>query len=399
MEATIGGTKRHLLELARGLRGAGWEVEVACPRVRGAAFGDVSFWDDLAAAGIPTHEVAMERRPLSAVNALAARRLAGLLGRRRFDVVHAHSSIAGAVARLALLFSGALTGALSGGRHRPRLVYTPHGLAFLTPGSAPRRHFYLAVERALGLVTDRLIAVSPTEATAATEHGVVPPERVVTVPNGVDLGDLASPARRAAVRRAEGWGGGPVVGTVARMTPQKDPQTWLAVAARLAAERPEARFVWVWGGEEEPEVRRRAGDLGLEGRLIFPGYRADARHLLGAFDVFLLTSRFEGLPYTPIEALAAGTPVVATDVVGTRDVVRDGETGLLAPPGDVAALAAQVARLLDDGALARRLAVAGRADVLARFSLEAMVARTAATYEALLVAPLSPGEPLLPCGC
>ena len=144
-----------------------------------------------------------------------------------------------------------------------------------------------------------------------------------------------------------------MVGTVARMTPQKDPETWLAVASRLAATRPDVRFVWVWGGEQEPHVRQRARELGLEGRLDFAGYREDARQLLGAFDVFLLTSRFEGLPYTPIEALASGTPVVATDVVGTRDVVRHGETGLLAPPGDVDALAGRVARLLDDRAPGR----------------------------------------------
>ena len=171
------------------------------------------------------------------------------------------------------------------------------------------------------------------------------------------------------------------------MTPQKDPETWLAVASRLAAARPDVRFVWVWGGEQEQHVRQRARELGLEGRLDFAGYREDARQLLGAFDVFLLTSRFEGLPYTPIEALASGTPVVATDVVGTRDVVRHGETGLLAPPGDVDALAGRVARLLDDGRLAGRLAGAGRADVRKRFSLQAMVTRTAALYESLLSGP------------
>ena len=210
---------------------------------------------------------------------------------------------------------------------------------------------------------------------------------MVTIPNGVDLLNLTGPQERETIRRREGWDGAPVVGTVARMTPQKDPETWLAVASRLAATRPDVRFVWVWGGEQEQHVRQRARELGLEGRLDFAGYREDARQLLGAFDVFLLTSRFEGLPYTPIEALASGTPVVATDVVGTRDVVRHGETGLLAPPGDVDALAGRVARLLDDGRLAGRLAGAGQADVRKRFSVQAMVTRTAALYESLLSGP------------
>jgi glycosyltransferase involved in cell wall biosynthesis len=376
MEATIGGTKRHLLELARGLRAAGWEAEVACPRVRDAAFGDVSFWEDLAAGGVPAHEVAMERRLLSATNARAVGALATLIRRGRFDIVHAHSSIAGALARPAARLAG------RAGR-RPRTVYTPHGFAFLTPGSAARRRLLLTAERALGRITDRLIAVSPTEAEHAVAWGVVPLRKVETIPNGVDLSRPTGPEERGAIRRREGWDGAPVVGTVARMTPQKDPETWLAVASRLAAARPDVRFVWVWGGEQEQHVRRRAREMGLEGRLEFAGYREDARQLLGAFDVFLLTSRFEGLPYTPIEALASGTPVVATDVVGTRDVVRHGETGLLAPPGDVDALAGRVARLLEDGELAGRLAGAGREDVRNRFSLQAMVARTAALYESL----------------
>ena len=381
MEATIGGTKRHLLELTRGLRGAGWDVEVACPRVRDAAFGDTSFWDDLAASGIPAHEVAMERRPLSAPNARAVGALGDLIRRGGFDLVHAHSSIAGAVARPAARLASGRAG------KRPRTVYTPHGFAFLTPGSFARRRLLLLAERALGRITDRLIAVSPTEAREAIAWGVVAPQKVATIPNGVDLPGLTGPQEREAIRRREGWDGAPVVGTVARMTPQKDPETWLAVASRLAATRPDVRFVWVWGGEQEQHVRQRARELGLEGRLDFAGYREDARQLLGAFDVFLLTSRFEGLPYTPIEALASGTPVVATDVVGTRDVVRHGETGLLAPPGDVDALAGRVARLLDDGRLAGRLAGAGQADVRKRFSVQAMVTRTAALYESLLSGP------------
>jgi glycosyltransferase involved in cell wall biosynthesis len=379
MEATIGGTKRHLLELAGGLRDGGWDVTVACPRVRGDAFGDVTFWDDLASAGVPARELAMERRPMGLVNARAVASLALLLRREGFDLVHAHSSIAGAVARPAALLAGAGRPA-----RRPAVVYTPHGFAFLAAPAGRRRAAFLAVERALGGLTDRLIAVSTTEAGAAVEHGVVPRRRVATIPNGVAMAAPPTPAGRAEVRRREGWGAAPIVGTVARMTPQKDPQTWLEAAALLAESRPDVRFVWVWGGEQEDDVRRRAAALGLADRLLFPGYRSDARDLIGAFDVFLLTSRFEGLPYTAIEALAAETPVVATDVVGTRDVVRHGSTGLLAPAGDVSGLARHVAALLDDRALAGRLARAGRADVVARFSVPAMVAQTAAVYEALL---------------
>lgn len=373
MEATIGGTKRHLIDLAMGLRAAGWEVEVACPRVRDAAIDDVSFWDDLARAGVPLHEVPMRRSPLTRENGSAIFRLAALIRRGRYQIVHAHSSVAGAVARPAVLLASAPVL----GTPRPRVVYTPHGYAFLMPGSAPRRRVFLGIERALGQITDRIIALSPTEAQETRQHGIVPDARIALIPNGVTPPD---PQREADARRQQGWGTVPVVGTVARMTLQKDPDTWLRMAARIATARPDVRFAWVWGGEMEAHVRREAQRLGLAEKLDFLGYRADARHLIGAYDVFVLSSVFEGLPYTVLEALASGTPVVATDVVGTRDVLRHGETGLLASAGDDEALAGHVLRLLEAPTLRRRLAEAGRADVLQRYSVQNMVDRTAALY-------------------
>lgn len=99
LEATIGGTKRHLLDLARGLRARAIHIEVACPRVRDQHHGDVSFWDDLERAGVPTHEIPMTRRPLTAANAASIGRLASVIRRGAYDVVHAQSSIAGALAR------------------------------------------------------------------------------------------------------------------------------------------------------------------------------------------------------------------------------------------------------------------------------------------------------------
>jgi glycosyltransferase involved in cell wall biosynthesis len=153
----------------------------------------------------------------------------------------------------------------------------------------------------------------------------------------------------------------------------------------VRATRPAARFLWIWGGGVlEQEVYDETDRLGLRPYVAFLGHRPDARTLFGTLDVFLLTSRFEGLPYSAIEALAAGTPVVATDVSGTRDVVRPDASGLLAPAGDIEALAASVVRLLDDVSLRRRLGDTGRNDVLGRFSVERMVDSTAALYAELI---------------
>lgn len=374
MEATIGGTKRHLHELSVGLHARGWHVEVACPRVRAEAHGDTSFWDDLSVAGIPLRPLPMERKVASRVNAEAIGTLARMIREAspRIDVVHAHSAIGGAVARLAVLVAG-LWG------RRPAVVYTPHGFAFLD-GSPARRRGFLAVERILGLTTDRVIGVSPTEAEVAWRRRVVPRERAVAIPNGIDPTTMPTSADGVRARAEEGWDTSPVVMTVARMTPQKDPSTWLRVAARIAASRSDVRFVWVWGGETAQEVRDEAHRLGIADRVDFVGYRPDARRLVAGANVFLLTSRFEGLPYSLIEALAVGVPVVATDVTGTRDVVRHGVTGLLSPAGDVEGLASHVLSMLRDPKRAAALATAGREDVVQRFSIDTMVEATARVY-------------------
>jgi glycosyltransferase involved in cell wall biosynthesis len=377
MEATIGGTKRHLHEVSVGLHARGWPVEVACPRVRIEAHGDTSFWDDLAAAGVPLRALPMERRVTSRINVDAIGALARLIRNAspRLDIVHAHSAIGGAVARLAVLAAAPL------GR-RPAVVYTPHGFAFLH-GSPGRRRSFLAVERLLGLATDRLICVSPTEAEVAWRQRVVPRDRTVAIPNGIDPAAMPSPEDGARARAEEGWGDGPVVITVARMTPQKDPSTWLRVVARVATARPDARFVWVWGGETSADVRAEAVRLGVADRIDFPGYRPDARRLVAGATVFLLTSRFEGLPYSLIEALAVGVPVVATDVTGTTDVVSHGVTGLLASAGDAEGLASHVLTMLDNPNRAGEMAAAGRVDVGRRFSIDAMVDATASVYRSV----------------
>jgi glycosyltransferase involved in cell wall biosynthesis len=408
LEATIGGTKRHLLELAPGLRALGWDVEITAPRLRSASHGDVSFWDDMRAAGVPLHELPMRRATLSAANAAAAWRLARLIRTGGYAIVHAHSSVAGAVARPATLLSrlpapplpraaphhSSLTthhsslithhSSLITHYSSPKLVYTPHGYAFLNPGSAARRGLYLAVEQALGRLTDRLIALSPTEAEATLANHIVPPARLATIPLGIDPAALPTDAEARQVRQRQGWGDAPVVATISRMTPQKDPLTRLRTAKIVADARPDVRFVWIWGGEMEAEVHAEAARLGLDNRIAFLGHRPDARALIAAADVFLLTSRFEGLPYSVIEALACGTPVVATDVVGTRDLIRHGTTGLLAPPATPPALAAHILHLVAHPTDAHRLAAAGQADALTRFSIRAMIDQTAHLYEDLL---------------
>lgn len=373
LEATIGGTKRHLLDLAPALCARGIHVEIACPRVRDENHGDTSFWNDVTSLGIPLHEVPMTRRPFSPQNVSAIAALARLIRTGRYDLVHAHSSISGALARPASLLSGT----------RPKVIYSPHGYAFLSAEWGRRAAVFMVAERLLARLTHRVIAVSQAEGEDGIRRGVVGHQQLVVIPNGVVSG--AAPGERLPIERAAPelarWTGAPLVGTIARMTPQKDPVTWLRVAHRIRRTLPEARFIWIWGGGAlEQDVYDEADRLGLRQYVAFLGHRPDARRLVGALDVFMLTSRFEGLPYSAIEALASGTPVVATDVAGSRDVVTPERTGLLAPVGAIDELAAHAVRLLQDPGTARRFGEAGRADALHRFSVERMIDRTVELY-------------------
>ncbi len=374
MEATIGGTKRHLTELSIGLHRAGYQIEVACPPVRSDAFGDTSFVSDVARAGVLVHPIPMRRAVSPGADLLATLRLARLMRRGRYDIVHCHSSKAGVIGRVAARLAGV-----------PHVCYTPHGFSYLIPGSSRRCWLYLAIERVLGRCTDRLVAVSPSEGAEAIRRGIVPADRVAVIENGLDLDELPGPEEWAKVRAEYGWEDDVlVVGTVARQMAQKDPFTWLHAAAAVARTHAKVRFVWVNGGELLAASRRLAQTLGLDQRMTFLPYVPNASRLMAGFDVLMLSSRFEGLSYVVLEGMGLSKPVVATDVLGTRDVIVHGKNGLLAPPGEPQALAARLRAVLDAPDRGAALGARARATIAERFTKERMLARTRALYERLL---------------
>ena len=175
-----------------------------------------------------------------------------------------------------------------------------------------------------------------------------------------------------------------MVGSVTRLSPQKAPLDFVAAAAQVAARRPDVHFVVVGDGPLRAEVEAQVAAAGLAGRFHLTGLRRDVPDLLHSFDVFVLTSLWEGLPRVLIQAMAAGLAVVATAVDGNAEAVEDGVNGFLTPPGDPQALAAALLRLLGDPALAGQMGAAGR-ERADEFGARKMVDDIAALYEALLV--------------
>lgn len=294
-------------------------------------------------------------------------RLARLIRAERAEVVHGWLFLANAYARV-------------GGR----LGRVPHVIA--SEGGAvvtrdPRRlRAMRVVERSLGPFTDAYVANSGATAAAFRDLGV-PAAKIEVIHNGVAPGRDPEPGERQRIRASLGAGADTtLLVMVARLDAEfKDHAGFLRVVADL----PNARAAMVGDGPARAEAQRMAERIGVADRVVFTGYRADARAILGSADVSVLLTYSEGLSNTLLESMAAGIPVVATDIPGNREAVRDGIDGVLVPVGDVAATVSAVQRLVSDRSLAARLGEAGRARVRDEFSSETQALATMALYDRL----------------
>ncbi len=378
----IGGPAIQAISLTALLRPRGYATRL----VRGVESADEGSMDDLAArmGVVPTRLASMRRDPGTGdLRALVA--LVRILRRDRPRLVHTHAAKAGTLGRAAVLL------AFPRRSTRPVVVHTFHGHSLEGYFSSRTARVYRAVEQVLARHTDVLVAVSGEVRDDLVRLGVAPADRIVVVALGLDLSACADDARRAARRAAlrREWGVAEdeeVVTIVARLVPIKRVDRFLDVAVRLA-DRPRARFVVVGDGELRKELAASPAARALGERLVWTGFRRDIPDVCAASDVVVLTSDNEGTPVSLIEAQAAATPVVGTDVGGVRSVVVAGETGLLAAPDDHDGLAEALRALLDDPARASRMGAAGRAHVLGRFGVERLVADLDELYRGLLSPP------------
>lgn len=296
--------------------------------------------------------------PLQAVRSVHA--LVELLRRERIDLVHAHSPLAGATARIASAIAGV------------PCVFTAHGWNF-APGLPWRRRVASwLLEWLVARLGQPIIAVSAYDGALAARARVARPPQLEVIVNGIADRD-PPPARKPSSM--------PVIVMVARFWDQKRQQDLIRAVAGI--EQPlHVRFVG--DGETQAACETLARTLGQQERIEFLGRLDAAESVLDAADIFVLSSNFEGLPLSILEAMRAALPVVASRVGGVSEVVEHEQTGLLFERGDVAALRTHLLRLLDDGALRRRLGASGRTRFEQRFTETRMLHDTFALYERLL---------------
>jgi L-malate glycosyltransferase len=306
----------------------------------------------------------------SGVDGRCALRLAKILRRERVDLIHAHQYTPFFYSLLARLIFD-----------QPPVLFTEHGRHY-PDFRRPKRVF---ANRLLLQRRDRVVGVGQAVRRALINHEGLPARRVGVIYNGIDTVGFANGIHdRDAIRRDMGVGPNDfVVLLVARLDYLKDHATAVRTLQRVVERRPEVRLVLVGEGPEKAAIERLVAQLNLGPSVRFLGLRKDVARLLRATDLFLLTSISEGIPLTVLEAMAAGLPVLATQVGGLAEIVEDGQTGRLAPSGDDVALADRLLQLAENPDLRHQMGRRGQERARALFSESMMHARYLELYRTM----------------
>lgn len=356
-ELRVGGVETHMIDLARGLKRKGYDPLVV-------SFGG-KLVEKLAAEGVshvklPVHS----KNPVTIGNMIGP--MKKVLADNRVELVHAHSRVPAWISYIALRMMK---------RHTPFLT-TCHSTYSVHVGSRVMNW------------SDNMIAVSEFVMKHMLENFGTDPKLINVVHNGVSPGIYdESKTAELKSRYYEEFGipaGAKVAGMVASLTPRKGYIHFLRAARKIKEETGNVVFLGVGGGPQREELEHKAREFGLEDSFRFPGIRGDVRDMLHFFDVFVLSSWSEGLPYVILEAMCMGRPIVSTDVGGIPEAIKHRENGMLVKPGDEDTLAENIMEVISNDDLARTLGAAARRTVVESFTVEKMVNKTEAIYKKIL---------------
>jgi glycosyltransferase involved in cell wall biosynthesis len=362
IESTGGGSGRHVVDVLTALaKDPRFEVHLihSLDRIEDRYLAGV----EQLAGQIKVHEVKMVRQIKPLVDWQGMWSIHRYLRQQGpFQAVHLHSAKAGAIGAVAARLLGT-----------PRVIFTPH--AFYSMGlSGRKRRVYQMVEKICGLVCHKLIAVSGEESSYMLSNQLIAKSKLRIIPNGIEPIQIAAGQARGEQMRARLGVADTarLIGSIGRLTPQKNPLMFVEMVARRAQRYSAAEecYLMVGDGALEPEVLAALDSYKIRDRVLFLGFRSDVDDLLAALDIFVLNSLYEGMPYIILEAMAHKLPIVSTDVQGVRDPLRDG--GLLVPIGDVGALDKALDQLVDPQ-LCQEMGLANRQRLEKNYSIEVMM--------------------------
>jgi len=242
----------------------------------------------------------------------------------KYAIVHTHSSKAGIIGRWAARFAKV-----------PRIVHTVHGWSFNDYQNAILKNFYIFLERLTAKFTTKIICVSEKDLETGLRHRIAPKDKFVVIKYGIPLAEFRRPSGNGKEKRKELGihNSDPVIGMISCLKPQKSPLDYVKACIEIYKETPNVNFLLIGDGVLKKRCKEVLSSTPLNGRFIFAGWRKDVSDILGILDIAVLTSKWEGMPISIIEALCKGKPAVITDVGGARELVREAVNGFLTHPG------------------------------------------------------------------
>ncbi|MCI8660511.1 MAG: glycosyltransferase family 4 protein [Lachnospiraceae bacterium] len=362
ISSQTGGVPRHILQVLKHAKKFGYSIAVAVPDD-----GDYFPWFQEYASEM----VNLKLKPYS-VSSLW--KLHQYIRRNKIDLIHSHGKGAGMYSRPLRLLNPGI-----------KVVHTFHGIYLEQYGSLLRT-IYCAIERVLRFLTCHFICVSSSELKEARRLRFVKKGHTSVICNGVDP-ELFSQVSIDREQYLEEFGfpkDAYIIGCVARLEQMKGHSCLLTAFAGLVKKYPFCRLLLVGDGPDRERIEARIQKLGLNQMVCLAGFRHDVPQLLKLFNLFVSASLKEGMPYTLIEAQAAKTPVVATDVIGNRDVIHDGENGFLVPSQDAKELARGMAAAIKDPVLCRSYGINGQENVRKFFSEKVLLKKLFGVYSATI---------------
>jgi len=365
--AEVGGAQTHLKTLVERLDKDRFEVTVAC------SFSG-PLVDSLKEIGIRVHELPNLKREISPLNDLKTLlQLIRFCRKEKFDILHAHSSKAGFIGRVAAYIARV-----------PVIIFSVHGFSFTPEKPSILKKIFIAIEFFCGKISSKVICVSGKDMEYAVKEGILSSDRVSNIANGVDI-ERFSYGDRAKIRKEFELNERKVaVGMVTRIVEAKGCGEFIEAANILSAKFPEIRFLLVGEGPDEERYRNLVEKLGLEDKIIFTGVRDDIPDILAGIDIFVLPSYTEALPYAAIEAMSAGKPVITTNVGGIPELITNGVEGFLIEPKNADVLREKIENLVKDKDLRTAMGKAAKEKIKDSFFLERTVNMTTSLYRNIL---------------
>lgn len=374
LEATAGGTRRYITQVLTHLDLSRFDPVLFCAVKRDPVFlHDIEL---ISKRGIKVLIFPMKREISPISDLWSIFKMTKAIKREKPDIVHTHSSKAGIIGRTAARLAGVA-----------KIAHTPHVFPFEMNIGEFKRKFYLFLERVVSKWTTLLIAVSNAEKNTAMEYGLFSAENAAVNANGIDP-DLWRPEDSNIRKNMRDQAGIPddvfVAGMVGRFMPQKGHRILLDAAEILLKRRKDIRFALVGDGVLKNEIRNFAISNKIQGNFHFFDQTDSIKSYYAMFDCLVLPSLWEGCPFTAMEAMVMGVPVIASSVGGTCEIIEDRISGLLIPPADADSLAAAIEKLCEDRRLRESLGEKGRQQILGKFLLSDSIRRLEEIYQRML---------------